>query len=49
MTTEEVNTKFRGCAEYAGWSKSKADAIIEAVGDLERLPDVKQLAKLLTR
>jgi 2-methylcitrate dehydratase PrpD len=49
MTMEEVNSKFRGCAEYAGWSKSKTDAIIEVVGDLERAPDVKQLAKLLTR
>jgi 2-methylcitrate dehydratase PrpD len=49
MTMAEVNTKFRGCAEYAGWSKSKADAIIEAVDVLERAPDVKQLAKLLSR
>ncbi|MEQ1473167.1 MAG: MmgE/PrpD family protein, partial [Candidatus Acidiferrum sp.] len=49
MTIEEVNTKFRGCAEYAGWSKSRSDAIIEAVGDLERAPDMKQLAKLLSR
>lgn len=49
MTMEEVNTKFRGCAEYAGWSKSKADAIIEAVGDLERTSDLKRLANLLTR
>jgi 2-methylcitrate dehydratase PrpD len=49
MTIEEVNMKFRGCAEYAGWSKSKTDAIIDAVGDLERAPDVNQLAKLLTR
>src|SRR5258706_7298395 len=49
MTMEEVKTKFRGCAECAGWSKSKTDAIIEAVSGLERAPDVKQLAKLLTR
>ena len=49
MTMEEVNTKFRGCAEYAGWPKSKTDAIIESVGDLEHAHDVKQLAKLLSR
>ncbi len=49
MTMEEVNTKFRGCAEYAGWCKSKIDAIIEAVDVLERAPDGKQLAKLLSR
>jgi 2-methylcitrate dehydratase PrpD len=49
MTMEEVSTKFRGCAEYAGWPKSKTDAIIESVGELERAPDVKRLTKLLTR
>jgi len=49
MTMEEVNTKFRGCAEYAGWSRAKADAITEAVSELEHAPDVKQLAKLLSR
>lgn len=48
MTMEEVKTKFRGCAEYAGWSKSKTDAIIESVADLEDAHDVKQLAKLLS-
>jgi 2-methylcitrate dehydratase PrpD len=49
MTIEEVNTKFRGCAEYAGWSKSKTEAIIDGVAELEGAPDVKQLAQLLTR
>ncbi|HEY8714770.1 MAG TPA: MmgE/PrpD family protein, partial [Candidatus Acidoferrum sp.] len=49
MNTDEVNKKFRGCAEFAGWSASKSDAIIEAVATLERAPDVKQLAKLLAR
>jgi 2-methylcitrate dehydratase PrpD len=49
MSMEEVSTKFRGCAEYAGWSRAKTDAIIEAVGELEHAPDVKQLAKLLSR
>jgi hypothetical protein len=44
-----VNTKFRGCAEYAGWSRAKTEAIIEAVSELEHAPDVKQLAKLLSR
>jgi len=49
MNMDEVNKKFRGCAEFAGWPASKTDAIIEAVATLERAPDVKQLAKLLAR
>jgi 2-methylcitrate dehydratase PrpD len=49
MNMEEVHTKFRSCAEFAGWSRTKTDAIIEAVSDLERAPDVKQLAKFLSR
>jgi 2-methylcitrate dehydratase PrpD len=47
MTMEEVNTKFRGCADYAKWPKAKTDAIIDAIGELEHTSDVKQLAKLL--
>jgi 2-methylcitrate dehydratase PrpD len=49
MNMEEVHTKFRGCAEFAGWPSTKTDAIIEAVDKLERAPDVTQLAKLLSR
>jgi 2-methylcitrate dehydratase PrpD len=49
MSMDEVNAKFRGCAEYAGWSTAKADDIIQAVSELEQAPDVKQLAKLLSR
>jgi 2-methylcitrate dehydratase PrpD len=49
MNMEEVHTKFRGCAEFAGWSRTKTDAILEAVDKLERAPDVTQLANLLSR
>jgi 2-methylcitrate dehydratase PrpD len=49
MTMDEVRTKFRGCAEYANWPKAKTDAIIAAVDDLEKAPNVKQLAMLLAR
>ncbi len=49
MTMQEVHAKFRGCAEYAGRPKSIAEAIIETVGNLERAPDIKELAKLLAR
>lgn len=47
MTPEEVSAKFKGCAEYANWPIGKTDAIINFIGDLERAPDVSELAKLL--
>src|ERR1700730_13890793 len=49
MTAEEVSAKFKGCAEYAGWPGTKTDAIIEAVANLERAADMRQLASLLAR
>jgi 2-methylcitrate dehydratase PrpD len=48
MTLDEVSAKFRGCAEFAKWPKNKTDAIINLIGDLERAPNVNDLAKLLT-
>jgi 2-methylcitrate dehydratase PrpD len=49
MNMDEVNKKFRGCAEFAGWTASKTDAIIEAIANLERAPNLQPLAKLLAR
>jgi 2-methylcitrate dehydratase PrpD len=48
MTLEEVSAKFRGCADFAEWPKSKTDAIIHFVGDLEHAPSIAELAKLLS-
>jgi 2-methylcitrate dehydratase PrpD len=48
MTFEEAATKFRGCAEYAGCSKSKAEKIISLVRTLDSVPDVDVLAPLLS-
>src|SRR5712671_2470814 len=48
MTFEEAATKFRGCAEYAGCSKSKAEKIISFVRTLDSVPDVDVLAPLLS-
>lgn len=47
MSYDEVAEKFRGCAAFAGWPAAKADAIIETVGSLERLKNVKALVALL--
>src|SRR6195256_266095 len=46
MTFEEAATKFRGCAEYAGCSKSKAENIISFVRTLDSVPNVDVLAPL---
>src|SRR5467141_3810844 len=48
MTFEEAATKFRGCAEYAGCSKSKAEKIISFVRTLDSVPDMDVLAPLLS-
>jgi hypothetical protein len=49
MTFEETAAKFRGCAEYAEWSKSKTDALIAFVADLQTAPAVSGLTQLLSR
>jgi 2-methylcitrate dehydratase PrpD len=48
MTFEEAATKFRGCADYAEWPKTKADRIIALVRGLDSAPDVNALSQLLS-
>jgi 2-methylcitrate dehydratase PrpD len=48
MTFEEVADKFRGCAEFAKWSKEKTEAAIAFVKSIDGAPDVSRLATLLT-
>lgn len=47
MTDEEVAAKFRLCAEYAGFPADRAEDVIETVGRLETLPDIRELTKRL--
>jgi 2-methylcitrate dehydratase PrpD len=49
MTFDETAAKFRGCAEYAEWPKSKTDALIAFVADLETAPAVNGLTQLLSK
>jgi len=49
MTFEETAAKFRGCAEYAAWPKSKTDALIAFVAALEMAPAISGLTPLLSR
>jgi 2-methylcitrate dehydratase PrpD len=48
MTFDEAAVKFRGCAEYAEWPKSKTDALIAFVAALEAAPTIDGLTPLLS-
>src|SRR5512138_810625 len=43
MSFDEVATKFRECAEFAGWDKAKAGEVVNLVRDLETLPSLDRL------
>jgi 2-methylcitrate dehydratase PrpD len=47
MTFEEAAAKFRGCAGYAEWPRSKTEKIIAFVRALDSTPDVSTLSPLL--
>jgi 2-methylcitrate dehydratase PrpD len=49
MSYDEVAGKFRECAEYAGWDKTKADQVVELVRGLEKVKDVREVTALLSR
>ena len=47
LTEEEVADKFRDCANFIGWPRTKQEAIIEQVLSLEKVSDIRELTKLL--
>src|SRR6266481_547251 len=47
MTFEEAATKFRGCAEFAEWPRSKTEKIIATVRNFESVSDTAALFPLL--
>lgn len=49
MTFEDVEAKFRGCAEFADWPREKADQLIGFVTSLDSTPQVDRLMTLLSR
>jgi 2-methylcitrate dehydratase PrpD len=48
MSFEEAAVKFRGCAEFAEWPKTKTENIIAFARSLEAAPDVSTLSPLLS-
>src|SRR5712664_680889 len=48
MNFEEATTKFRGCAEFAEWTKAKTEKIIAFTKDLESVTDMSALSSVLS-
>jgi 2-methylcitrate dehydratase PrpD len=49
MSYEEVADKFRECAAYSRWPKSKAEQVVAMVRAVEEVRDVREMTALLTR
>ena len=49
MSEEEVANKFRDCAVFADWSKTKTEEAIDLVQQFEELKDLRALLACLTR
>jgi 2-methylcitrate dehydratase PrpD len=47
MSYDEVSDKFRDCAAYARVGRHVADEIVNLVRDLETLPSIDRLTRLL--
>lgn len=47
MSEEEVAEKFRECAAFAAWPGERAEKIVDLIGRLEELDDVRALTALL--
>src|SRR5436309_14358747 len=48
MSLDEAATKFRGCAEYANWTKAKTEKIIAFVKTLDCASDISAISRLLS-
>ncbi|MDQ3560316.1 MAG: MmgE/PrpD family protein [Pseudomonadota bacterium] len=49
MSYDEVAEKFRECAEYARWAKSRAEDVVGMVRDLEDIGEIGRLTAALAR
>ena len=49
MSYDEVADKFRECAAYSRWPRTKAEQVVELVRHLEDVKDVRELTGLLSR
>jgi 2-methylcitrate dehydratase PrpD len=49
MSFEEVADKFRECAEFAAWDKSRAEEVVSLVSELETLTSIDRLMGALSK
>jgi 2-methylcitrate dehydratase PrpD len=49
MTYDDVADKFRGCADFAKWPTANADAVVDAVRNVESIADMRELTALLVK
>ena len=49
MSYDEVADKFRECAAYSRWPKTKAEQVVEMVRHLDEVRNVRELTTLLSR
>jgi 2-methylcitrate dehydratase PrpD len=49
LSYDEVADKFRECAAFSRWPRSKAERVIELLRRLEELRDVRELTTLLSK
>lgn len=47
MDYEALAQKFRDCATYAGWPEDKTEAVVDMVRRIEKIPDIRELTRLL--
>ncbi|HET7132349.1 MAG TPA: MmgE/PrpD family protein, partial [Gammaproteobacteria bacterium] len=47
MSDEELSDKFRECASWGGLDRAKTEQLLEVLWNLEQVPDVNQLTRLL--
>jgi 2-methylcitrate dehydratase PrpD len=47
MNESEIADKFRECAAFAGWAPGRAERVIDLIGRLDELDDVRPVARAL--
>jgi 2-methylcitrate dehydratase PrpD len=48
LSEDEITTKFKECADFCKWNKSKTEKAIELIKKLETLSDMRQLTEQLS-
>jgi 2-methylcitrate dehydratase PrpD len=49
MTDDELSDKFRECASWGGLDRARTEELLEVLWNIEQVPDVSQLTRLLAK